>query len=382
MGFFFKKLLDAAARGSMRRAASFAAKQGVPRDFSRSLLSEVTQITQYAKFLGKQDSEFRGYDVYKQYGFALQLMYEKYLSGETTSLKEKKHRETQLVDNKNGTVTDTTTGLMWQQAETGTKKTWKEAIDYCKALGLAGHNDWRLPDLNELESIVDTHYHDPCIDRTKFPGAMSSGYWSSNTNAINPDYAWNVYFNHCIVCNGYKLHKFYYMRAVRGGKGDFKKNETFAIDYCYEDENRLDNTVKEKIPNQLEEEIELINNNDGTLTGSTTDLMWQEVDDGIVKTWEEAIGYCKNLNLAGYNDWRLPKQEELMSIVYMYSGNKPKIDERQQENPYYSNLKYWSSTPHETSSRRVWVVELEEGNVESFDMYWKCQVRAVRDHCT
>jgi len=78
----------------------------------------------------------------------------------------------------------------------------------------------------------------------------------------------------------------------------------------------------------------------------------------------------------------MPKQEELMSIVYMYSGNKPKIDERQQENPYYSNLKYWSSTPHETSSRRVWVVELEEGNVESFDMYWKCQVRAVRDHCT
>lgn len=250
MAFFKKKLLEAAARGNMRLAASFAANQGVPRDFSLPLLSEVTEITQYVKFLGTQNSEFRMEVVYKQYGHALQLMYERYLSGETISLRDKAPKKTQFVDNKDGTVTDTTTGLMWQQGEAGTQKTWKEAIDYCKALGLAGHNDWRLPTRNELESIVDTRYHDPCIDRTKFPGAMSSGYWSSNTNAINPDYAWNIYFSDCSVCNGYKLNKFYYVRAIRGGKGYLSKNETPAVVCSPEEQTEEEKSLSERLKEQ------------------------------------------------------------------------------------------------------------------------------------
>ena len=91
----------------------------------------------------------------------------------------------ELIDNGDGTVTDTKTGLMWQKVEAGIK-TWEAALSYTKALKLAGHSDWRLPNRNELESIVDY--------RSEFPDAMSSQYWSSTSNETNSDYAWTVAF--------------------------------------------------------------------------------------------------------------------------------------------------------------------------------------------
>jgi len=122
----------------------------------------------------------------------------------------------QFVDNKNGTVTDTKTGLMWQKAEVGTKN-WEAGLAYCKTLRLAGYKDWRLPERNELESIVDKRYYDPCIDRTIFPGAMSSYYLSSTFNAIYPGSAWSVNFYNGDVHYSDKSGNCY-VRAVRGGQ--------------------------------------------------------------------------------------------------------------------------------------------------------------------
>ncbi len=99
----------------------------------------------------------------------------------------------ELIDNGDGTVTDTKTGLMWQKAEAGTKP-WEAALAYCETLGLAGHSDWRLPDRSELQSLFDSIYNNPSINKTAFFDAMSSAYWSSNTYADNTGYAWAVYF--------------------------------------------------------------------------------------------------------------------------------------------------------------------------------------------
>ena len=59
-----------------------------------------------------------------------------------------------LVDNGDGTVTDNRTGLIWQQGEPGAM-TWNSALTYCEGLSLAGSTDWRLPNIKELESLVD-----------------------------------------------------------------------------------------------------------------------------------------------------------------------------------------------------------------------------------
>ncbi|MBN2586954.1 MAG: DUF1566 domain-containing protein [Candidatus Fermentibacteraceae bacterium] len=63
--------------------------------------------------------------------------------------------QNQFVDNGDGTVTDTATGLMWQQADDGTGRNWEEALAFAEDLCLAGYDDWRLPNAHELQSIVD-----------------------------------------------------------------------------------------------------------------------------------------------------------------------------------------------------------------------------------
>jgi hypothetical protein len=98
-----------------------------------------------------------------------------------------------LVDNGDGTVSDNRTGLIWQQGEPGAM-TWGSAVTYCEGLSLAGSTDWRLPNIKELESLVDEARSDPPIDTTKFPGAVVARYWSSTTIAASPQQAWDVAF--------------------------------------------------------------------------------------------------------------------------------------------------------------------------------------------
>ena len=123
----------------------------------------------------------------------------------------------ELLDNGVGTVTDTDTGLMWQQTDAGTMR-WEEALTYCETLELAGHNDWRLPNINELQSIVDYSAFDPCIDMIIFPaGVTSDSYWSSTTNAIDTTWAWAADFSYGYTLSYDKMW-FWSVRAVRGGQ--------------------------------------------------------------------------------------------------------------------------------------------------------------------
>jgi len=122
----------------------------------------------------------------------------------------------EFIINGDGTVTDILTGLMWQQ-ETGVFMDWESALNYCETLTLAGYNDWRLPDINELQSIVDYSRFDPAIDANTFPNTQSSIYWSSTTDDSYPSFAWQVYFNYGNIYS-YNKSNLYYVRAVRGGQ--------------------------------------------------------------------------------------------------------------------------------------------------------------------
>src|SRR5262249_38123095 len=99
--------------------------------------------------------------------------------------------EGRFVDNGDGTVTDHCTGLMWQKEAADIRVgQWCDALAYCEDLSLAGHDDWRLPNVRELESIVDYGRIDPAID-PEF-GASSSYYWSSTWAGLH--YAWGIDF--------------------------------------------------------------------------------------------------------------------------------------------------------------------------------------------
>ncbi len=60
-----------------------------------------------------------------------------------------------FTDNGDGTISDIATGLMWQQADDGYTRDWENALLYAEDLSLGGHDDWRLPNAKELQSIVD-----------------------------------------------------------------------------------------------------------------------------------------------------------------------------------------------------------------------------------
>jgi hypothetical protein len=93
-------------------------------------------------------------------------------------------RTASLADNGDGTITDTLTGLMWQRQDDRTARAWEQALAYCEGLSLAGASDWRLPNITELQSIVDYGTSMPAIDGALFPGlGMMDPYWSSTTNA-------------------------------------------------------------------------------------------------------------------------------------------------------------------------------------------------------
>lgn len=119
-----------------------------------------------------------------------------------------------FVDNWDGTVTDMTTGLMWQQYEPG-QMAWEEALTYCENLQWANYDDWRLPNVYELQTLIENHGFPPTINATAFPFVMWGGYWSSTTDQ-DPKVAWLVEFMYGGIFNYYKSNS-YYVRAVRGG---------------------------------------------------------------------------------------------------------------------------------------------------------------------
>ncbi|MFQ5465613.1 MAG: DUF1566 domain-containing protein [Thermodesulfobacteriota bacterium] len=105
-----------------------------------------------------------------------------------------------LTDNGDGTVTDASTGLMWLAGE-NLRVSWEGALSWCAGLAAAGHRgwaDWRLPDIKELESMVDAARVSPALDTAFFTmdrtthNGLTGFYWSSTGSA---GAAWAVDFN-------------------------------------------------------------------------------------------------------------------------------------------------------------------------------------------
>ena len=109
--------------------------------------------------------------------------------------------EGRFADNGDGTVTDNCTGLIWQKETADTNGDgqvvidgadslpWCDALAYCENLDFAGHDDWRLPNVQELQSIVDYGRHNPSIDPVFGASHFS---WSSTSHVGNPHSAWGI----------------------------------------------------------------------------------------------------------------------------------------------------------------------------------------------
>lgn len=90
-------------------------------------------------------------------------------------------------------LTDGLTGLTWVRYPLPTLRTWQEALDYANGLNLCGYIDWRLPNRQELRSLVN--YGETLtasyMNAAAFGGVRSRNYWSSTTNAATGS-AWDI----------------------------------------------------------------------------------------------------------------------------------------------------------------------------------------------
>ena len=88
-------------------------------------------------------------------------------------------------------VCDKQTGLIWQK-DYATNKAWQEARDYAterNRQNYAGYNDWRLPTIEELVTLINYQRYNPASD---FPGMPNEFFWSSSSCASNASDAWGV----------------------------------------------------------------------------------------------------------------------------------------------------------------------------------------------
>ncbi len=212
-------------------------------------------------------------------------------------------------NNGDGTITDNVTGLMWE-IDMGNKTSFAEAFSKASESTLGGYNDWRVPTIKELYSLIqftgsvqggsainffiDTNYFDQPLGNTNIgEREIDAQTWSSTEyvgRTMNSDETvFGVNFIDGRI-KGYPKYvpgsgtaKTMYFRMVRGNTNYGQNN--------------------------------FVDNGDGTISDLATGLMWQKSDNGNGLNWEEALSYAQSQETANHSDWRLPNAKELQSIV-------------------------------------------------------------------
>jgi len=95
------------------------------------------------------DGRIKGYPKYNPRTRKPNKMYFRFVRGNQA------YGKNSFLSNKNGTISDSATGLMWQQSDSNKGMNWEDALKSCESLNLGGHDDWRLPNAKELQSILD-----------------------------------------------------------------------------------------------------------------------------------------------------------------------------------------------------------------------------------
>jgi hypothetical protein len=229
----------------------------------------------------------------------------------------------------------------------GTEPTTKDFVAALNEARFGGFDDWRLPTVLELSSILNYSRNTPAVDEAFFPNMKPSGYWTSSAKSDDPQKAWRIDLASGIDESFSKANR-YYSIAVRG-------------------------VAASRI---------LIVNSDGTVTDTSTGLVWAQLPatdaSGNAKamTWQEALAHCEASLLAGFPDWRLPTVKELLSIAD-YAMQGPVID--QSAFPNTPASLFWTSTTATPDTSAAWHLDFGAGG----SAYWvgkgsALYVRAVR----
>ena len=260
--------------------------------------------------------------------------------------------QSSYTDNGDGTITDNVTGLMWQQ-DPGEKMTWEEAVENLDEFELGGYTDWRLPTIKELYSLVQfdgetgrsAEDSTPYLDTNYFEFTFGD---ETGERFIDSQMATSTIYESTTMHGNTTMFGFNFADGRIKGYGTSK---TFYVYYVRGNTNYGQN--------------QFVDNGDGTITDEATGLMWLTYDSGYYNAgdnsdgtmdWDDALEWSEDLEVAGYDDWKLPDAKELQSIVD-YTRSPDTTGSAAIDPLFYStsitNLAgqtdygfYWTSTTH------------------------------------
>jgi len=273
---------------------------------------------------------------------------------------------------------DNLTGLVWPKNGNlpNDTKTWNDAIDYANNLTLCGHDDWHLPNINELESLVNAGQADSAtwLNTQGFSDVQSFYYWSSTTYADYTGYAWYVSMWNGGVGGYDKTGSFYVWPVRLGQSGSFDYSAIWrtgqTTSYRAGDDGGLKQGVSWPSPRFGDQ-------GNGEVTDNLTGLAWTKdanapgpsaCSPAVTKTWQGALDYVKCLNAQnylGYTYWRLPNRKELRGLSD-YSRYDTALPSGHPFTNVQSNY-YWSSTTGASSTGQAWIVNMWHGSVFGYN---------------
>jgi hypothetical protein len=268
------------------------------------------------------------------------------------------------------TALDVNTGLTWMRSPDSAgdrngriesrrdKRSWAEWNHYAKTLNaerFGGFDDWRLPSVKELYSLIDftgqtgtrATNAKPYIDTAVFPVAFGDP--TLGERYIDAQYISATE---------------YVSTTMRGDATAFGVN---FIDGRIKGYPQLEPRSREPMRyftifvrgNSAYGVNRFKDNGDGTITDEATELMWSKSDSVTPMNWREALAFAQARNAAnhlGHSDWRVPDAKELQGIVdYSRSpatSDSPALSARFDATPIVDSTGrrdfgwYWSSTTH------------------------------------
>ena len=309
--------------------------------------------------------------------------------------------------NNDQTVTDNLTGLIWSKDANpaAATTTWQGALDYIKTLNSSkylGYSDWRLPNINEMKSLVNQGQSSPAtwLNSLGFSNVSSvyDYYWSATRYANKYGYAWIVSMYdgnvHSSYGDPYPKHYLWPVRSGQSGAfGSLTLSKTGQTT-CYDTSGTTISCTGTGQDGELQTgttwptprftDNSLSNSTEKTVTDNLTGLIWSKNANpaATTKTWQGALDYIKTLNSSnylGHDDWRLPNINELQSLINQVQTTPATwLNSQGFSNVQSKSGGYWSGSTYAQYTFNAWYVPMDYGFVDSSSKGFSKNVWPVR----
>ena len=315
-----------------------------------------------------------------------------------------------FTDNRDGTVSDNLTGLMWLKdadciltahpsfdtddlAGDG-RVTWQHALDFVSAINAgrfadcsSGYSDWRLPNAAELRSLNDySSFATPSIlQGHPFTNSNYWSFWSSTTVPDEHGYALmaEMHWNGGTMYSADKPNHYgvWPVRSWQTVNAPAPVAQTGQT-RCYDALGQLTPCTDSGQDGAQQAGIQspsprfALGASGQTLIDRLTHLEWATSPESAPMTWSSAVSFATNSSLCGYTDWRLPNINELASLLHYEEPS------RWLQAQGFNNLAvydYWSSTTLAGHPGWAWGIGLRGGGTAVAPKGWPCFVWLVRD---